>query len=397
MAALLLTFIVLLPKGGIRMADIPLTTGYAILFFLAGLSFTWYTFSGRIRWIGKYQAICLGCFIPFFALSTFKILASGYLSLGFMISFYVSLFFIPVTFLLLFYHPLKHISFEFIKSLLVKFIFLTAIYGIFLFFYKLYTGEFIEIPLVTVNMGDVGELENKHINRGGIFKLISTYNNGNLYGICMLMLLPLYQQFEKKTHKKGIVKLALLLTLSRTVWIGLIMFEFLNFVFIKRKTIKSYIGIGMALVIVFIAISIGLSLLNKNIYFLADSSLGGRADQVEVLNESTFFPDLSTPFQYIREMVYFSVIENFGWIGLPLFFLYLSTPILLYMLRQVPQPRFIVKKCLVLGLVLYHFVAIADGAILYIPIMAIYWLVVSLLLSNLNLPSSKEKPACTYV
>ena len=252
----------------------------------------------------------------------------------------------------------------------------------FLFFFKLYTGSFLEIPLITVNIGDVGELENKHIDRGGIFKLISTYNNGNIYGVCMLMLLPFFNYFEKKNYKKAMLKFALLLTLSRTVWVGLILFELLNFIFIKKKTAKSIVAISIVIMIVFTAILIGLSLLGRDITFLADRSLGGRTGQIEVLARSTFWPDLDTPFEALLEMVYFSIIENFGWIGLPLFLLYLSTPLVLFLFRRVPQTQTTVKKTLALGLVLYYIAAFVDGAILFIPVMAIYWLIVVMILSD---------------
>ena len=359
-----------------------MTTGYAILFLLAGLSFTAYTYTGRLRWIGKNQFICLVATFPFFAVSTLKIIGAGFEGIGFTISFYISLFGMPAIFLLLFYHPLRHVSLDFVRNILLKFVYFTAIYGIFLFFYKLYTGSFIEIPLVTVNTGDVGELENKHINRGGIFKLISTYNNGNLYGVCMLMLLPLVNTFETKTYRKFFLKLALLLTLSRTVWMGLLIFEILNFIFLKKKTVGSVFAIAGVVAIVSIAMMIGLSLLGRDITFLADSSLGGRTGQIDALANSSFFPDMSVKFEVVREMVYFSVVENFGWVSLPLFFLYLFTPFGLFLLGRTPQSSTLTKKSLALGLVLYYIAAFVDGAILYIPVMAIYWLVVVLLLSD---------------
>ena len=135
LAALLLTFIVLLPKGGIKVAGIPLTIGYAVLFLLAGLCFTAYTYNGKIRWIGKNQFICITAMFPFFALSTLKIIGSGFESLGFLISFYISLFVIPITFLLLFYHPFKKVPFDLIKNLILKFVFFTALYGVFFVFF----------------------------------------------------------------------------------------------------------------------------------------------------------------------------------------------------------------------------------------------------------------------
>ena len=103
-------------------------------------------------------------------------------------------------------------------------------------------GRFVEIPFLTVNFHDVGTLETtKYIDRGGIFKLISTYNNGNVYGVCLLMLLPFYNSVEPSKLKRMIVKLSLLLTLSRTVWFGLFFAEILTYLYVYRITFKTWI------------------------------------------------------------------------------------------------------------------------------------------------------------
>ena len=391
LAALLLTFIVLLPKGGIKMAGIPLTIGYAILFLFAGISFTAYTYTSRIRWIGKNHFICLAAIFPFFAVSTVKIVGAGFESLGFLFSFYVSLFVIPVIFLLLFYHPIKYVSFEFLKNILIKFVFFTAIYGIFLFFYKLYTGSFIEIPLITVNMGDVGELENKSIDRGGIFKLISTYNNGNIYGVCMMMLLPFYNYYENKTYRKLLLKLALVLTLSRTVWGGLVVFETLNFIFIQKKTLKNVSGVLLTLVLIAFGLLLGLLLLQADVTFVADTSLGGRLWQFAAVSDSDFFPNLNAPFETILEMMYLSILANFGWLGMISFIAYLVMPLFLFISGKTPNNKSIEKQLLALGLVLYLTVAFLDGALLYIPVMPIYWFVALLLLSDFEVSSYSRR------
>ncbi len=391
MATLLLFFILLFPKGGIKIADIPLTVGYALLFSLAGLCFTVYTYNGKARFIGKYHLLCLMLFLPFFVISTVKIIFAGQTSLGFTISFYISLFVIPTIFLLLFYHPLKKISIQYIKDIILKFVFITAVYGIVLFFYKLWTGDFIEIPLLTINLGDAGELGNKHINRGGIFKLISTYNNGNIYGVCMLMFLPFYNYFEEKPYKKLILKLALFLTLSRTVWFGLLLFEVLNFVFIQKKTLKSIIGIFLAIIGIFLLLSVGVAILNTDILFIFDTSFGGRVGQLNVLYNGTFFPNLDIPFAGILEMIYFSFINHFGWVGLLSFLACLTAPLFLFLLKKVPNYKLHEKKTLALGLVLYLIVATIDGAILYIPVMVLYWLIVALILSDFNKVKTNQK------
>ena len=153
---------------------------------------------------------------------------------------------------------------------------LVALYGIVLFVYKIVTGDWIEIPFLTINYGDVGLMDYKHINRGGdIFKLISTYNNGNIYGVCMLMLLPFYEQCEDKGWKTLIVKASLVLTLSRTVWIGLVFYELVLQFYIRRqfsKTILRQFGMltaGVAGVLAALYL-----LLGRSIGFVFDPNLG---------------------------------------------------------------------------------------------------------------------------
>ena len=148
-------------------------------------------------------------------------------------------------------------------------------------------------------------------------------------------------------------------------------------------------GILAIIALLVVAVITGLSLLQRDISFIADQSLGGRGDQIEALAESTFLPNFSEPFQYVREMVYFSVIENFGWISLPLFFMFLSTPLVLLLSNKSSRRSSIIKS-FALGLFLYHIAAFVDGALLYIPVMAIYWIVVTIAISNPNLQLAEE-------
>jgi len=64
-----------------------------------------------------------------------------------------------------------------------------------------------------VNLDDIGTLDSKYNSRqGGLSKLISTYNNGNQYGVATLLLLPLFDAFEHSRFRKLVVRAALVLT-----------------------------------------------------------------------------------------------------------------------------------------------------------------------------------------
>ena len=111
-------------------------------------------------------------------------------------------------------------------------------------------------------------------------KLISTYNNGNIFGVCTLMLFPIFYKNTKSKLKIFIVVLALLLTLSRTVWIGL----FFYFLFLYRnqvlKLVKIYLLGGLILLIMGTVIMTRYFQYGSLQGFIFDANLGGRILQI---------------------------------------------------------------------------------------------------------------------
>jgi hypothetical protein len=114
--------------------------------------------------------------------------------------------------------------------------------------------------------------------------------------------------------------------------------------------------------------------------FLLDTRLGGRDYQLEGLADATFLP--SQPFEMLWEIVYASVLVQFGVLGLVAFLVALTAPIALQLLGCLPQRGTEYKRALAAGLVTWLVIAVSDGGALFIPVMAFYWFVVSLLLSD---------------
>lgn len=390
---LLITFLVIFPKGGIKAAGVPITWGYIGL----ALAFLWFLltlFSGRPGRIRVVRLIALAALVPFQAVAWTSLLVNGVNSVGFTISLVVTFFAIPAILVLAFGIHLDRLDLGFIFRLLRRAVFAVAAYGIFLFVYKILTGEFIEIPYLTVNAGDAGSMEaTKYNNRGGIFKLISTYNNGNIYGVTMLTLLPLYVWLEKSVVKRSVVKLSLVLTLSRTVWVGLLFYEVLHRLYTKRISTRTLLMLGATLTVMALGVVYLLGLVGMEVSFLFDRNLGGRVSQFDTFGRATVLP--ATSFDAIAEIVYLSVLQNFGALGLFFFLVGMITPVIAHLVRALPFAATEYKKSLATGLMVYLFVAMSDGAILFIPVMAIYWFVVSLLLSD-N-PSFADRHAGTAV
>lgn len=375
----LVAFLVLFPKGGIKVGGVPLTWGYLILALSTVPFLLQLAFGSRLR-VTSTRLFVVSALVPFQLVVWATLLVHGVNGMGFAVSLIVSFFFIPIAFLLALGVYLDRMDLVPLFKLLRWSILLVAAYGIFLFIYRLKAGSFIEIPYLTVNAGDVGGLENKYIDRGGIFKLISTYNNGNIYGVSILLLLPLYGWLERRKSCQAIVKGSLLLTLSRTVWVGLILYEVLQRVYVKRISARALTVLLLALLLLGGGIAYAMTLIGRDTSFLLDRNLGGRLGQLDALQRAGLVG--AGPFEAIYEIVYLSVMESFGIVGLATFVLAMALPVALHFFRAVPFADTVYKRNLAAALMTYLVVAMSDGALLFIPVMAFYWFVVSLLLSD---------------
>jgi hypothetical protein len=300
------------PKGGIKIHNIPITWGYLLL----GI-FSLFALLRMPILVQKDRIYAFIFLIPFLLVSAVMMLTNGITDLGQAISFWISFLFLPFAFMFLFSKNIDTLDLSFFFKIFRRGIYFIAVYGIALFFLKYATGLFLEIPLLTVNLGDLGTLEDNHINRGLLFKLISTYNNGNIFGVCLLILFPLYCFLEQSFFRRLVVKTALFLTLSRSVWIGLLVHELLFPLFIT-KNIKKFFMVSAIVLSVFLFLLVSsISFYGFSIAFLFDRSLGGRILIFEKLRTLDFFS--KEPFAGLSEMVYPSIAIAFGWIALPLF------------------------------------------------------------------------------
>jgi hypothetical protein len=376
---LLTFFLIAFPKGGFKISNIPITFGYLFLAIIASLLFLRKKYA-----ILKEHILILIFFLPFQIISLLTLIFNGYeknnFSFGFVVAFFVSFFILPFYFFFIFSEHIKNLDLNYFFKVLKRFIFFIAIYGIFLFFYKIFTKKFLEIIFLSINFHDKGTLEFKHINRGSVFKLISTYNNGNIYGISLLMLYPLYKLIEKKFYKKLIVATSLILTLSRTVWIGFLLTEFFFSFFIKKEKKRAAINFLITFFSMIIFLIIIGKILNFSFLWFFDFTLNGRTLQFEVFKNLEIFS--STVFWAIKEILYLSILENFSILGFISFLIAISSPLVVYTVKNKYKKKLNIDKSFFFGLFTYLIISISDAAILYIPIMVIYLFLSALLLTN---------------
>jgi hypothetical protein len=391
-------FLILFPKGGFKLGATPITWGY-ILIGLYALVALPKSLLDPGRLCLKWQVVFLLALLLPFQVAILIELADGIGSVGFVSSILTSFVALPVIFLVMWRSWYTERTLVVLLKIMRWCILLAAVYGVFLFFYRVVTGNLLEIPYLTVNIDDVSDMAGKFIDRGGIFKLISTYNNGNIYGVATLILLPLYDRVERRTSFKLLVRMALLLTLSRTVWAGLIFDRLLTLLHymlaafrqyprIERSTLRRLLGtlIPLGAVVGGILLAYGFASVfgsSINSSFLIDPTLGGRVSDESERGSPLAALSAAKLFEFqqltgFSEMTYFSVLVNMGLVGFLAILLCFLSPLALALYDRALTENPI-RRAALKGMIIYFCVAWVDGAVDYIPVMAFYWIAAVLL------------------
>ena len=380
--ALFCLFLVLFPKGGIRLFGIPETWGYLLIALSFPLLLPVRLFLQPLRLLRR-QLIALALLVPFWVVFAFAWLRNGtegYAGLAGALSTLVGLLFLPVAFLWIYPGFLSRVDGAVLAKWLRWTVLGAALFGIFQFFWRPLAGSFIQIPYLTINAGDPTDFENtKNIARGFFFKLISTYNNGNIYGAATLILLPLFDLISRRRWQQVIVRVALFLTLSRTVWAGLIFEQLLSLAAIAARQVESFPilradGARSRLLLIAGAVPILILLVGAIGYnpqtFLLDQSLGGRSSQIASATNTTVLP--SAPITFFTEIIYLSALNMLGYFGFLAMLLIFGGPLIVLCLdtRALRDPF---RRAALKGLLLYALIAWSDGGLNFIPILAFYW------------------------
>lgn len=364
-------FLFAFPKGGFKIADIPFTWGYLLLF----LVFPYLLFTKKISLNLRFNARQFTYFLtlPFSIYSVVILTFSEIESIGYLMSFFVSIIFFPFLFLILLNDYLKNKEFRrYFLSILKHSIRFVIIFGLIIYAYEFTTGNVFEIPYLTVNAGDYGLSHLKFNDRGIFSKLTSTFSNGNIFGLCMLLLFQLYFSIENKYRFKILFILVIFLTLSRTVWIGLLLVFLLNML----KSLKSLRIVIISIILGFLFLIFLpniLSIFGFDFNFLFDKNLGGRLATLDKFKNITLLGNFY--FNTFEEIIYASVVSSFGIIGLFLFIIYIISPLISFFVFKVNNGYYWM-------FIIYPILCLSDGATLLIPVMAFFWLLTSLQLEN---------------
>lgn len=247
------------PKAGIKLQGIPLTLGN--VFFI--ITFLWWLMTtlkkGKITVCSSTKIMLVG--ILYFILKYAIIIFSKS-----NISSYVT-YMIP----LIIYPFMLFVTRDLVKENkeLKSKVFRVVYYGFyFLCFYSLlqfFVGiGNCDIPGLTVNLTDYVQMGPQwFMNKAnGIevanSKIVSTYQNGNLFGVNLLFIYPLVFNYLKEKNKEKSLYFSLFLfiictflTLSRTCWLGIVVFVFLGIILEREKNKTSLLR---KVVIIFLCI-----------------------------------------------------------------------------------------------------------------------------------------------
>jgi hypothetical protein len=383
---LLVVFLVAFPKGGLKVGEIPVTFGYVLLGLVTVYAAVFNLAHGRYRALARRSMLALWSTIPLQGVTLLLVLGLPSAYPAYTFSFVVGFVVLPYTFLLVLEPQMGAIDLEHLQVWLRRCISFAAVYGICLFVYVLIRKKFFYVPYLTINAGDVrgfasGDPSKDIYRGGGIFKLISTYNDGNIYGVAVLMLLPLYDLAQRSTTWRLIVRASILMTLSRTAWVGLFAYELIAAVYLRPLRRLTLLYILALLAVAVAGVLYLLSFMHHGLGFLFDPTLGGRTEELQHITPQ-FAPGGAILFP--SEIIYANVLAGLGILGLVCFLIAMFAPVTLVMMG--PRRNDYRVRALVLGMGMLLICGCSDGPILLIPIMAFYWALASLAVCASNGP-----------
>lgn len=249
------------PKAGIKLLGIPLTVGnifFAITFFF------WIMkkgMSGYVK-INKNSYILIA--LTLYSFVKFLIIGGVVRNIGYIIPLVVY----PLMFVIAYDTIDTKEKLQKVIKVICSGFFFICIYALLQYAFGI---EKVCIPGLTVNLTDYRTygaswyLQKNNNNNSGIgTKIISTFQNGNLFGVNVLLIYPIAYGYLKKENKIFLmyVSLALFiicvfLSLSRSCWLGIILFMLFG-IFLENEKNKNSIY-RKSIIILMCLILVGIS------------------------------------------------------------------------------------------------------------------------------------------
>ncbi|KAA1258798.1 hypothetical protein LF1_13210 [Rubripirellula obstinata] len=351
------------PKAGIYLGNIPLTFSYVLVGIAAVFELVCLTrhpsrkLHTRYAWLG----VLIGL-LALLEIASFRIY--GMRSVGAAVSVLVSTIAMPILAILMTHWVLRILGIEgllrFLKWAMVP----VFAFGFVSFLVYNATGTVLGIPFITTTGSDITTVATRHNLRGPVIKMFSTYNNGNILGINLLMWGPLVAigSFRGSMAYRSLC----VATLSRSVWAGLVLLELIKAMSERsyRRVFQAACGMVFLLAVVIVASYV---IGRDPQSFLLDKDLGGRVtnlqNDLEVIS--------SVRIGWDSESVPAAAWLAFGPAGVVLMAIVWLFPVLTGGNTKVQITARI-------SMLVYLIVAVVEGAFILVPTQAIYWFIASL-------------------
>lgn len=370
-AVIILT--VAIPKSGFYVASVPIYGIYMLI--LLTLPFLLLREIGHRR--DRRSLLYLYLLCPFWVVWLATALSIGYESVAYLGGHLFVFLLVPVFFFLL-GNSQEARSLKTLETTLRLSMNFVAAFGLVSFVHTLQSGDYLNLPyLTTAGGGGPLDVWQRNNQRGDLFKLVSTYNNGNIYGLCIATLTPLYFQLQRSRLWRCVLLASLVLTLSRTVW--LLTLLSLLLIYGQRLNLKKLLGIAVLGLISVGAMLYLAQFLGGN-DFLLDGSLGNRNKFFWMVDDLKFLP--SEKIGAITEIPYLSIYYRFGLLGLLTFALFICAPLFIGNPSPFSRRLDATQRAINSGIVLYLFASLSDSALLFVPSYACYSLLIFLKLSK---------------
>ncbi len=255
------------------------------------------------------------------------------------------------------------------KNYIIYVFYIIVIYA---FIQKIFGDYQVIIPGITANFQDAltpGFLQEKNnmIWSIGYLKATSTYQNGNVFGVNLLLIgfavIALYQARGKSyILPLSLLALAVLLTASASVYFGLIIAVLYMLVTGKNRTVlvSTLFIMIVALVIIGLTDNIISHMIQERLFNRDLSDAGGRSEKImEYVNDVSEKPYIlfvgllfsNSSFSQVYEILPLALLQIFG---LPMFIIWLS----FFYCKIKP----LLKTPYVLPFIAYFSASISDGA-----------------------------------
>ncbi len=364
-----LTVVVLFgfPKAGIYVGNIPFTFSYALVGLTAVFELICLAKASSRKL--QMQYAWLGLLIGMLALlelACFRIY--GMKSLGVTVSVLVITIAMPVLSILMTFWLLRILGIDRLIRCLRWALIPVFVFGFISFLIYNLTGKVIGIPFITTTGSDITLVAARHNLRGTIIKMFSTYNNGNILGINLLLWGPLIAVGSIRFSTA--FRLLCVATLSRSVWAGLVLLELSRAVSERsyRRILQTVFGMMLLLAVVVIASY----LIGRDPYqFLLDKDLGGRVSNLQ--NDLDVIS--SKRIGWDSESVPAAAWLAFGPVGM-----FLISIVWLFPVFAGGKTK--VQITARISMVVYLLVAIVEGAFILVPTQAVYWFIASLAMAS---------------